>query len=164
MKQEKRAGTKEFILSLLLIFVIIVASDIIRAFVSSYAIIVDILSLIIICVSGYEILIHYCAVFTYSGNEKRMRINRMIGKRNKEIESSTSTIKSLTDKKPDIKEISDFNTSIFKNKKSKYLVYKENKKIKAVLIEVDKEMENYLKDFIKWWKDRKYAENYRNKI
>ena len=73
----------------------------------------------------------------------------MIGKRNKEIEISTSTIKSLTDKKPDIKEISDFNTSIFKNKKSKYLVYKENKKIKAVLIEVDKEMEDYLKDFTK---------------
>ena len=115
----------------------------------SYAIIVDILSLILICVLGYQILIHYCAVFTYTYNEKRLRLNRTIGKKNKEIEISVSNIKSISDKKPDTKEIFNFNTSIFKNKKSRYLVYKENKKIKAALIEADEEMINYLNSLIK---------------
>ena len=149
IKQEKRADTKEFFLSLLLIFIIIAVSDILRSFISSYAVAVDILSLILICFLGYEILIHYCAVFTYTCSDKILRINRSIGKRNKEVEINTSKIKYISDKKPDTKQILKFCTSILKNKKTKYLVYKENKELKAVLIEIDDEMNSYLKDFIK---------------
>lgn len=147
MVQVKKAGIKQFFTVLFLTVLILFLFEIIRQFMSSYAVIADILSLICILILGYNVLIHYSAIFTYTCDDKRIKINRMIGKKNKEIEFKTSSIISVSSKKPDTKYIYNFNPKILPGKNSKYITYNKKRIVEAVLIEADEEMNSYLKNF-----------------
>ncbi len=147
MKQIKKAGLKQFFTVILLVILILIVFETIRGFISSYGVVADILSLLCIIVLGYNVLIHYSAIFTYTCDEKRIKLNRLIGKRNKEIEFSTSSIISVSSKKPDTKYIYNFNPKILAGKNSKYITYNNKRIIEAVLIEADDEMKNYLEKF-----------------
>lgn len=147
MIQIKKAGLKQFLWVILSIILIVTLFDLIRYIIPSYKVIIDILSLIGIIIFGYEVLIHYSAVFTYTVDENRMKINRCIGKRNKEVEFSVSSVKYVSSKKPDIKNIYNFNPNIFTGKNSKYIVYDSKRITEAILIEADSQMNEYLKRF-----------------
>ena len=147
MIQEKKAGLKQFLWVIVSIILIITIFDLIRYIIPSYKVVVDILSFISIIIFGYEVLIHYSAVFTYTVDENRMKINRCIGKRNKEVEFSVSSVKYVTSKKPETKYIYNFNPNILTGKNSKYIVYDSKRITEAVLIEVDSKMSEYLKRF-----------------
>lgn len=147
MKQIKRSGTKEFFITLLMLFIIITVTDYIKFILPSYKIAGDILRLIIICIYGFLILTHYSAVFTYDCTKTKVKVNRRIGKRrHKETEFSISSITDISDKKPDVKKIGNYNPKILKHKNTKYITYKKDKKLEAVLIEADDELINFLKN------------------
>ena len=147
MKQIKKSGTKEFFITLLMLFIIITVTGYIKFILPSYKIIGDILRIIIVCVYGFLILNHYSAVFTYDLSKTRIKINRAIGKRRqREVEFSISSITDISDKKPNIKQIGNYNPKILKHKNTKYIIYKKSKKLEAVLIEADDELINFLEN------------------
>ena len=147
MKQIKRAGTKEFFLALLIIFIILLVTEYIKFILPSYKIIGEILRLAIIFYYGFLILHHYSAVFTYECSGKKLKIQRKIGRRRiKETEFSVQSILKISDKKPDILKIENYNPKILKHKNTKYITYKQDKTKKAVLIEADNELISFLKN------------------
>ena len=150
MVQIKKAGIKEFFIVILMTVLILGFFEILRSLLTSYGVIADILSLSCIILLGYKVLTHYSAVFTYTCNDKKIKLNRMIGKKNKEVEILTSSIISVSSKKPQTKNIYNFNPKILNGKNSKYILYNQKRIEEAVLIEADDEMLKYLKKIIKF--------------
>lgn len=145
MKQIKRSGNKEFFLALLILFIIIIITEYIKFILPSYKMIGEALRIIIICIYGFLILTHYSAVFTYTCTGSTLKIIRTIGRRSRETEFSVSSITDISEKKPDVKCIKSYNPKILKHKNTKYITYKKNKSLEAVLIELDDELNNFLK-------------------
>ena len=58
----------------------------------NYAFIGGVLSILIFCVFGFYVLTRYTARFTYTLKDGRLRVNRMIGKRNKEVDILISSV------------------------------------------------------------------------
>ena len=145
MIQVKKAGMKQFLIVILITSIIVTVFSYIRFLIPLYGVIADILSLVCIIIFGYEVLVHYTAVFTYTCDDKRLKINRTIGKRNKEVEFLRASVVSVSSKKPDVEFIHNFNPNILSGKKTKYITYNSKRITEAVLIEVDDEMDKYLK-------------------
>lgn len=96
MSEEITAGGKEFAFAMLWAAGLYMACGLIMSLckfmLPAYYFAGGIVSIIIFCVFGFFVLTRYCARFTYTIKGGRLRINRMIGKRNKEIELSCSDI------------------------------------------------------------------------
>ena len=86
MKEEHSAGGRQFFIVLLWSAFLYIACGTVMSAFGSYAFIGGIISVIVFCIFGYIVLVHYTARFTYSIKNGSLRINRMIGKRNKEVE------------------------------------------------------------------------------
>lgn len=86
MKEEHKSGTKQFFIVIAVSAVLYLACAMMMSSFGDYAFIGGIISLIVFSVFGYFVLTHYTARFTYSLKDGCLRINRMIGKRNKEYE------------------------------------------------------------------------------
>lgn len=95
MKEELTAGGKEFIFVLLWAALFYFLCGCIMSLFGEYAFIGGIISVIVFAIFGYFVLIHYTARFTYQLRDGRLRINRMIGKRNREVDFSCSDIKGI---------------------------------------------------------------------
>lgn len=95
MKEELTAGGREFMYALLWAAGLYFICGVIMSMFGSYAFVGGIISVIVFCVYGFFILTHYTARFTYAIKNKHIRINRMIGKRNKEVELSCADIEGL---------------------------------------------------------------------
>lgn len=139
MTEEVTAGGKEFLLTVLSAAILYLVCGIIMSAFSNYFAIGGVISLMIFATFGFYILTRYTARFTYSLKNGSLRINRMIGKRNKEIEFDCGKIVSLCyGGKP-----SDFpkrpyymRKSIFGAKKSLYIQYRDKEdKICGTVIE-----------------------------
>ena len=95
MKEELTAGGKEFIFVLLWAAMFYILCGCIMSLFGEYAFIGGIISVIVFAVFGYFVLIHYTARFTYQLRDGRLRINRMIGKRNREVDFACGDIKGM---------------------------------------------------------------------
>ena len=95
MSEEVTAGGREFVFALLWAAALYFVCYAVMALFNSYAFIGGIISVIIFAVYGFFVLTRYTARFTYTLKDGRLRINRMIGKRNKEIEISCGDITGL---------------------------------------------------------------------
>lgn len=131
MKEEITAGHKEFFMSVLwAAFLYVFAAVIAAAFRGQYKFIGGIIGVLIFCVFGFFILTHYTARFTYSIKNSRLRINRMIGKRNKEIELDCRNIIDMSyGYKPTNfpKRPYNMRISVFGRKKSMYISYTDKR-------------------------------------
>ena len=130
MKEEYSAGGKQFLFVLLWSAFLYVACGVIMAAFSTfvgYAFAGGVVSVLIFCVFGFFVLTHYTARFTYSLKGGRLRINRMIGKRNKETEFACSDItRTAFGAKPSdfAKPIQSMRISVMSAKKSMYIEYR----------------------------------------
>lgn len=95
MSEEVTAGGKEFVIAMAWAAALYILSAAIMSAFNGYAFIGGIIAIIIFAVFGFFILTRYTARFTYSLKNGRLRINRMIGKRNKEVELACSDIVDL---------------------------------------------------------------------
>lgn len=100
MEETRTAGGKEFVFSVLWAIVLLFIGSYIISALPEYKIIGMIITLLIFCVLGFFVLTRYSAIFTYSLKDDRLRINRAIGKRNKEVDFAISDIKSMTKHRP----------------------------------------------------------------
>ncbi len=139
MKEEIKAGGKEFAITLFWSAVLYLFCGMMMSLFSDYAFIGGVISILIFCVFGFFVLTRYTARFTYNLNDNRLRINRMIGKRNKEVDIA---IVSVIDTAYGIKP-ADFpkkpymmRVSIASSKRSMFIKYKnKDGEIKGVVIE-----------------------------
>ena len=138
MKEEYSSGGKQFLFVLLWSAFLYVACGTMMAAFGNYAFIGGIISVLVFCVFGFFVLTHYTSKFTYSIKNDRLRINRMIGKRNKEIEISCRDItRTHFGAKPNVfaKPVQSMQISVISKKKSMYIEYrtKDGKKSSVVI-------------------------------
>lgn len=139
MKEEYSSGGKQFLFVLLWSAFLYVACGTMMAAFANYAFIGGIISVLVFCVFGFFVLTHYTSKFTYSIKNDRLRINRMIGKRNKEIEISCRDItRTHFGAKPNgfAKPVQSMQISVISKKKSMYIEYRtKDGKTASVVIE-----------------------------
>lgn len=139
MKEEITAGGKEFVFAMIWAAFMYFFCWIIMSLFSSYAFAGGIIAVVIFAVYGFFILTHYTARFTYSLKGSVLRINRMIGKRNKEIEINCADIEgAYYGYKPMSfpKRCVSMRMSIINKKRSLYMEYRDkNGELCGIVIE-----------------------------
>ncbi len=126
MKEELTAGGKEFFFAMLWAAGLYIVSGILMSAFKNY--IGAAAAIVIFCIFGFFVLTHYASRFTYTLKNGRLRINRMIGKRNKEIELACADISDMYyGFKPQSFPRRPYNMrkSIISGKRSLYIVYKD---------------------------------------
>ena len=143
MKQVKKAGIKEFFLALLIIFLIMTICGYIKFITPTYTVFVDILTVVLFVIYGFKVLTHYGADFTYTLTDTTIKINRTIGKRNKETEIPYSCVVSVSKNRPDTKYIKNFSPYITGGKNI-YITYDAGRLKEVVCIAADNEITDFL--------------------
>ena len=129
MTEEHTSGGKEFCFVIAVSAVLYIMCAAMVSLFNEYAFIGGIISVLIFCVYGYFVLTHYTSRFTYSLKNGRLRINRMIGKRNKEFEFACTDITRVCyGTKPSgfVKPVYSMRVSILSTKKTLYIEYKDS--------------------------------------
>lgn len=129
LKEEITGGYKEFAIAMVIAAILYFISYIIVEIfgIWNYRFIGAAVAVIVFSVFGFYVMTRYSARFTYELHGNRLRINRIIGKRNKEIEVNVSRIEGMYfgykpsdfPKRPYI-----MRKSIIKNKKSLFIDFK----------------------------------------
>jgi hypothetical protein len=143
MQEVKKAGTLQFICVLLWAALFGLVGAYVRFILPSYKIIGDFLTILLFCVLAYFVLVRYAAVYTYTFTpDCHLRLNRQIGKRNKEVEVALGDMKALLRKKPENFRgtVANMGTSVLSRKHTYYLIYNHNRVERAVLFEPGREL------------------------
>ena len=139
MQKVHTAGIKQFGITLFVSMLLYILCGVMMSAFRNYAFIGGVISVFIFCVFGFFILTHYTARFTYTLKNGRLRINRMIGKRNRETEFACSDITRIVNgvKPLDFpKHIHNMRINIISNKDCMYIEYQDkNGGLSAVAIE-----------------------------
>lgn len=143
MQEVKKAGTLQFICVLLWAALFGLVGAYVRFILPAYKIIGDFLTIALFCVLAYFVLVRYAAVYTYTfSKEGSLRLNRQIGKRNKEIEIPLKNMQALLRKKPEKlpSAVMNMGVSVLSRKHTYYLIYTHNRVERAVLFEPGREL------------------------
>lgn len=128
MQEVHTAGVKQFAITLLVSALLYILCGVMMSAFSDYAFIGGIISVLVFCVFGFFVLTHYTARFSYTLKNGRLRINRMIGKRNREIEFACADITRIVNgyKPLDFpKHIYSMKTAIISSKDCMYIEYND---------------------------------------
>lgn len=129
MEETRTGGNKEFIFSVIWAIVMLLVGKGIINSLPSYKIIGIIITILMFCVLGFFVLTRYSAIYTYSLKNDRLRVNRKIGHRNKEVDFAVSDVKSVTRQRPNNapKNVQTMKTTVFSQKDVWYVVYEKNR-------------------------------------
>lgn len=135
MKETRTGGGKEFVFSLIWAVILLCIGRKIINSLEYYKIIGVIITILMFCVLGFFVLTRYSAVYTYTLKDDRLRINRSIGHRNKEVDLGVYEVQSVTKVKPKNvpKKTVVMRTSVFSTKNLWYVIYDRNR-IRTLLI------------------------------
>lgn len=151
MKEVRTAGTKEFIYSMLwAIFLLFIGRGIINT-LPNYKVAGAIITLISFCVLGFFVMTRYSAQFTYENTGYSLRINRSIGKRNKEVEFRYEDIIYMGPDRPAQMPKPRWNmrASVFSHKKCSYIVFGYSTNKQTLIFEPTQKFLTSLKKSIK---------------
>ena len=142
MEEVKTGGGKEFIISVVWVIILLFIGDIIVSALPDYKIIGIIITILMLCVLGFFVLTRYSAVYTYSVKNGRMKVNRKIGYRNKEIEFRVSDVISVTKHRPgvSVNNVYNMHTKIFSKRNIWYIVYRKNTADNMLVCGISKKM------------------------
>lgn len=151
MEEKKTAGKKEFFIAVVWAIFLFTVSQYIGAAMQSYHIIANLIGVLMFCVLGFFVLTRYCAVFTYTVGDERVRINRLIGHHNKEVDFAISNIVSIRagNTKTDAKTTLNMTTKAFSKTGTCCIVYNKTGVNEAVIFEPSGEMLLYIKKQLK---------------
>lgn len=127
MTEELTAGGKEFFFAMLWAAGLYVIAGMLMEAFKNY--IGAAAAIVIFGIFGFFVLTHYASRFTYTLKNGRLRVNRMIGKRNKEIEIACSDITDMYyGFKPQSfpKRPYNMRKSIISGRSSLYIVFKDS--------------------------------------
>lgn len=161
MKEVRAAGGKEFVFSMLwAMFLLFVSRGIVNS-LPDYKMIGAIAGILMYCVLGYFVLTRYSSRFTYENTGTSLRINRMIGKRNKEIEFKLSDIENISRVKPKKlpKQVFYMRVSVFSDKRSYYITFTRDGEKYMAVVEATEEFMKKLEKAVKGYKKGKGKNN-----
>lgn len=150
MKEVKTGGGKEFLFSVLWMIFLLFIGRFLTYLLPSYKLFGTLATIAMFGVLGFFVLTRYAAVFTYSLKGYSLRINRTIGKRNKEIEIRISAIKSISKEKPENmprrEYVYNMSSCVFPSKRLWYAEYERNTFREVLIFEPSEEMVNKIKE------------------
>lgn len=151
MEEKKTAGGKEFFISVVWAIFLFTISQYIGAAMETYHIIANLIAIFMFCILGFFVLTRYCAVFTYTVRDGRIRINRLIGHRNKEVDFAISNVKSVkpASMKTNVKRVYSMTPRAFSKAGCCCIVYNKTGADEAVIFEPSGEMLAYIKKQLK---------------
>ena len=142
MEETRTGGGKEFVFSMIWTIILLIIGKCIISVLTAYKIIGTIITILMFCVLGFFVLTRYSAIYTYSIKNDRMRVNRKIGHRNKEVDFAMSSVKSVSKQRPNKtpKSVQNMKTKVFSQKDIWYVVYEKNGKENMLVCEISKKM------------------------
>lgn len=148
MEEKRTAGGKEFFIAIIWAIFLFVVSQYIGAAFKTYHIAAILISILMFCILGFFVLTRYCAVFTYTVKDGRVRINRMIGHRNKEVDFAISNIRSISSSSRNIKAKTVYNmtTKAFSKAGTCCIVFNKTGVDEAVIFEPSEKMLSHIKN------------------
>jgi len=151
MKEVHAAGTREFIYSMIWAVVILFFGRGLINSLPQYKIIGTIVTLVLFCVLAFFVLTRYSARFTYEDTGESLRVNRMIGKRNKEIEFLYRDIISISRTRPASlpKPVYNMRPSVFRGKRCVYVVFGYKGNEQSLIFEPSEEFLSALRASVK---------------
>lgn len=132
---EKKAGTKEFFLVILVLFVLSTFGSYISYILPSYKILGHLIGIALTGIYGVNVIKNYCSVFSYLEREDYFLIRRELGSKIKEEKIRFSDILLLSKEKSD-KKIESYCVRILPHKSDLYIVLKSDRE-KALRISDD---------------------------
>ncbi len=148
MEEKRTAGSKEFFIAIVWAIFLFVVSQYIGAAMNTYHIVANLIGILMFCVLGFLVLTRYCATYTYTVKNGRVRINRLIGHRNKEVDFAISNIKSIG-MRDSVKTTYNMTTKAFSKNGTCRIVFNKTGTDEAVIFEPSSEMLSYIKQQIK---------------
>lgn len=147
MEETRTGGGREFVFSVIWAVILLFVGKIIIEALPAYKIIGTIITILMFCVLGFFVLTRYAAIYTYTLKNDRLRVNRKIGHRNKEVDFAVSAVKSVTGKKPlnSPKYVYTMKTTVFSHKNTWYVVYEEKRVRKMLVCDMSADMADKLK-------------------
>ena len=149
MSEISSAGKKEFFLALLGAGILYLIGEYIKYILPSYKVIGDIIEIIMFAVFAYFVLTRYAAVYTYTLADKKLRINRKTGKRNKEFEIKASDMKGFALGVGNNVKVYTMKKTILRHREDTYLLFNYKGRECAVLFTPSKNMRNEISKLIK---------------
>lgn len=151
MEEQRKAGGKEFIFTLIWAVIVYLTGQALTSKMQNYRVIGGIIMLLAYCVIVFFVLTRYSSTFTYSVKNNRVKINRLIGKRNKEVDFDISNIVKIAsaNEKISAKNIYKMTPKIFSKKDLMRIVYNKSGFDEAVVFEPSKEMRSYITALMK---------------
>lgn len=150
MKETYKSGIREFLITIALIVVLMFAGEFIIYLIPEYKMAGGIISLLLLCVLGFFVLTRYTAVYTYELTDDRLKVNRTIGHRNKELGIYYNEIKRIG---PDISTQGMQKQNVYvmipgirKKKNAVYVSFKEGKVKKVMIFRPSAEFEKRLRE------------------
>jgi hypothetical protein len=124
---------------------------------TGYKVIGIAVTIIMFCVLGFFALTRYSSVFTYSLKNDRLRVNRKIGHRNKEVEMPLSAVRVISRQKPSwsVKRTYNMRATVFSSKLVWYVVYEKDGSFYMLVFEPTKKMADKIKSRAKASKNNK---------
>ena len=155
MEETRTGGGREFVFSMIWTIILLIIGKCIISALPDYKIIGTIITILMFCVLGFFVLTRYSAIYTYSIKNDRMRVNRKIGHRNKEVDFAMSSVKSVSKQRPDKmpKSVQNMKTKVFSQKDIWYVVYEKNGKENMLVCEISKKMADKIRSRAKSNKD-----------
>lgn len=147
--QIKKAGFKQFLAVLAVLAGGEFILSYIRFLLSSYYLLVDIITVVLLLIVGYIVFIKYTSVFEYGTDGEILYAQRKIGHRVKRIEIEVKRIKKITQNKYEAdlpKKSPNMCCSVFSKKDVYYLAYREDKMKKGLIFEPDENLLKALKN------------------
>lgn len=151
MEEKRSAGGREFFIAIAWSVFLFTVSQYIGSAMETYHIVANLIAIVMFCVLGFFVLTRYCATFTYTVKDGRVRINRLIGHRNKEVDFAVSNIKSICapNARINVKNVYKMTTKVFSKSGLCLIVFNKSGFDEAVVFEPSREMLNYIKKQIK---------------
>lgn len=147
MEETRTGAVKEFVFSVIWLIVLLIIGRGLTNTLQNYKIIGIAVTILMFCVLGFFVITRYCAIYTYSLKNDRLRVNRKIGHRNKEIDMAVSSVKSITRQRPSDKVKNTYNmkTTVFSSKNVWYLLYRKDSEMNMLVFEPSKGMADKIK-------------------
>lgn len=150
MIEEVSAGGREFFKTIAAAALLYFICGLIMSVFTSVFVIGAIISVFIFCIFGFFVMTRYASRYTYTLKDGYLRVNRMIGKRNKEVEIPCSKIEGVYygcrpqtfPKRP-----YHMRKSILPNKKLLYIEFKTEQGRGGLIIEPSEKLRAALADF-----------------
>ncbi len=151
MEETRTGANKEFVFSVIWFILILMIGRGLTNSIQNYKIIGVAATIRMCCILGFFVMTRYCAIYTYSLKNDRLRVSRKIGHRVKSVDMAISSVKSISRQKSGgkVKKIYNMRKTVISSKDVYYLTYEKNNETNMLVFEPSAAMADKIKSRMK---------------